>query len=356
MPKVFFVTGCSSGCKYRARPFSHGSSMQNQYLPSIVTVGAELVQILLDAGEYVIATARKPATLESFAKTTDKNFLALKLDLKSTKDIDAAFDSAVKKFGRIDVLINNAGYAVAGPFETLSRGQIQAQFDTNVFGVMDVTRRALEIMRTQSPPGGLIQQVCSHPFALTTTTTTKTQTNVLLPQNSSVSGQMGSPMVSAYAASKFALTGWTEAVAQEMKPEWNIKFSIIEPGPFRTSGIATNLQFGDVPNEAYDHLDTKGFFAAFSGNEPGDAKKGAEAMYKLAIMENPPARTALGKLAHGFLQQKIANDKELYNRPDVLDFVMDLDVDVGAEEKQSATQDLLAGNMGVKFSNGEAGK
>lgn len=132
----------------------------NPILTSSLQVGHDLVQLLLNKGEHVVATARNPSVLEDFVNKRDQNFLPVKLDVKSTQDIETAFDAAITKFGRIDVLVNNAGYGLCGTFETLSRQQIRDQYDTNVFGVMDVTRRALQIMRTQKPPGGVIQQVC----------------------------------------------------------------------------------------------------------------------------------------------------------------------------------------------------
>lgn len=211
-----------------------------------LVVGRELAQVLLDAGENVVATARKPTTITSFRNASESNFLPLKLDVTKQSDIKAAFADAVSKFGRIDVLINNAAYCLAGPFETLSESQIRSQFDTNVFAVMEITRGALEIMRTQSPSGGLIMQ------------------------NSSISGQLSFPLVSVYSASKFAVSGWTLGIAAEVKPEWNIKFCVVEPGPFRTPGVGSNLVVGDLPNKHYDHLDARAFFDTMDGKQPGD--------------------------------------------------------------------------------------
>ncbi|KAK3054250.1 hypothetical protein LTR09_004518 [Extremus antarcticus] len=279
MPRVFFVTGCSSG------------------------FGRELAQVLLDAGENVVATARKPTTITSFRNASESNFLPLKLDVTKQSDIKAAFDDAVSKFGRIDVLINNAAYCLAGPFETLSESQIRSQFDTNVFAVMEITRGALEIMRTQSPSGGLIMQ------------------------NSSISGQLSFPLVSVYSASKFAVSGWTLGIAAEVKPEWNIKFCVVEPGPFRTPGVGSNLVVGDLPNKHYDHLDARAFFDTMDGKQPGDTTKGAQAMYKLSQLADPPLRVVLGKLAHDAIQQKIADDQKLYSRQDVVDIVTDCEWD-----------------------------
>ena len=160
-------------------------------------------------GDIVVATARDPSKL-SFANTNKENYLAVALDVSDKSSIDAAFTSAFDKFGRVDVVVNNAGYGLSGPFETLSEAQIRQQMEINFFGLIDVTRKALESMRAQKPQGGVIQQVTS------------------------IGGQRGVPQFSIYCASKWAVEGFTEAVAAELKPEWNIKLTCIEPGGFRT--------------------------------------------------------------------------------------------------------------------------
>ncbi|KAL8710373.1 MAG: hypothetical protein Q9225_007291 [Loekoesia sp. 1 TL-2023] len=106
------------------------------------------------------ATARNPSTL-SFRNTTPENYLALKLDVTSASDIDSAFSSAVGKFKRVDVVVNNAGYGLSGPFEELEDKHVRIQMEVNFFGLMAVTKKAMEVMREQKPSGGLIQQVTS---------------------------------------------------------------------------------------------------------------------------------------------------------------------------------------------------
>lgn len=136
MPRVFFVTGTSTGFGYY------------------------LVQEILDKGDIAVATARKPETL-SFNGTSDKNYLALKLDVTKDADIEAAFKATLDKFGRVDVVVNNAGYGFSGPFEESTPEHIRTQMEVNFFGLMQVTRKAMEIMREQKPSGGLIQQITS---------------------------------------------------------------------------------------------------------------------------------------------------------------------------------------------------
>jgi len=133
-PRVFLVTGTSTGFGY------------------------ELVKVILENKDHVVATARDSSKLK-FDGTTESNYLAIDLDVTSQSSIDKAFDAALKKFGRVDVVVNNAGYGLAGVFESLSEKQIRTQMEVNFFGLINVTRKALEIMREQK--GGVIQQVTS---------------------------------------------------------------------------------------------------------------------------------------------------------------------------------------------------
>lgn len=184
MPRVFFITGSSAG------------------------IGASLVQHILDAGDYVFATARNPSTLR-FANADDKNFGASKLDLEDPTSITSSFSSAITKFGRIDVVINNGGYGLSGPFEDLTEAEISRQMNVNFTGLLLCTKAAMKAMREQKPKGGLIMQVTS------------------------IGGRIGFPWMSMYSASKFAIEGFTEAVGQEVDPAWGINFTCIEPGGFR---------------------------------------------------------------------------------------------------------------------------
>lgn len=134
MPRVFLITGTSTG------------------------FGKYYAQEVLDRGDYVVATARKPESL-SFKNTSEKNYLSAQLDVTDKSSIQAAFDAALKKFGRVDVVCNNAGYGLSGCFEEYKDDEIRQQMEINFFGLLDVTRIALETMREkQSPSGGLIQQ------------------------------------------------------------------------------------------------------------------------------------------------------------------------------------------------------
>lgn len=187
--RVFLVTGTSSG-------FGNG-----------------LVKEILSKGDKVIATSRDVTKLK-FDDATSDNFLAIPLDVTSSSSVDNCFHKAVSSFGRIDVVVNNAGYGLCGPLEELEDEQIRQQVEVNFFGCVNVTKTAVRIMREQQPCGGLIQQI------------------------SSMAGQKGMPTFSIYCATKWALEGFSEAVAAEMKPEWGVAFMIVEPGGFRYVNLA----------------------------------------------------------------------------------------------------------------------
>ncbi|KAF2256479.1 NAD(P)-binding protein [Trematosphaeria pertusa] len=272
MPRVFFITGTSRG------------------------LGHALAQVLLDAGEYVVATARNPATL-SFRGTTPANYLPLKLDVTSTPDIEVAFTSTLEKFKRIDVVINNAAFGLVGPLETLTDAQIRQQFDTNFFPVATITRKAMGVMRTQSPPGGVIMQV------------------------SSVGTLVGFPMLSAMCASKWAIEGFTEAVRQEMKPEWGIKLVSVKPDTLDTDAHTKSMVYGEVVVPQYAHMDGRAFVKSLMEMPAVDAAKAAKAMYALSKMEDPPMNAILGDNVRKIARDKMKRDEELLDRDDLVGLV-----------------------------------
>lgn len=265
MPRVFLITGCSTG------------------------FGKDYVQEVLDRGDYVVATARKPESL-SFSGTNDKNYLSSKLDVTDKKTIQDTFDQALKKFGRIDVVCNNAGYGLSGCFEEYKENEIRQQMEINFFGLLDVTRIALETMRDkQKPQGGRIQQVTS------------------------IGGQRGVPTFSLYCASKWSVEGFTEALSHELKPEWNIHLTCIEPGGFRTDWAGRSMAFAER-HPAYDHIDAKTQMEKRHGTQAGDPKKGAKAMYEFAIMDDPPLRSVIGTDAYKAILDKIDKYEQNYKK------------------------------------------
>ncbi|KAJ8105606.1 hypothetical protein ONZ43_g7362 [Nemania bipapillata] len=246
--KIFFITGCSSG------------------------FGNALVQKCLDAGDKVVATSRQPNSLR-FANVNEDNYLAVGVDLGCQDSIQSAFDQAIGTFGRVDVVVNNAGIGLCGAFEELTDRDIQSVMDINFMSVVRVTRIALRIMREiNSPPGGLIQQITS------------------------IAGQCSMPAVSAYCASKWAVEGLTESIAKEMKPEWNIRLTCVEPGGFRTEWAHKNMHFRHPEQilSAYGHLSAEEVMKTMGEQQVGDPVKGAAAIHQLAHMQNPPLRCLLG--------------------------------------------------------------
>ncbi|KAK3661173.1 hypothetical protein LTR56_000296 [Elasticomyces elasticus] len=274
--QVFLITGTSTGFGY------------------------ELVQKCLSEGDKVVATARNSSKLK-FDNTSKDNFLAVDLDVTDQKSIDQAFDKAISQFGRIDVVVNNAGYGLSGEFESLSDRQIRTQMEVNFFGLINVTRKALETMReVNKPQGGKIQQITS------------------------IGGQRGVPTFSIYCASKWAVEGYTEALNAELKPEWNIKLTCVEPGGFRTDWAGRSMAFGENKNKAYDHINAEKQMGERHGKQAGDPAKGARAMWEIAQMEDPPLRTVIGSDAYTAIMGKIdtysknyAKYKDLANSTDV---------------------------------------
>jgi len=275
-PRVFFITGTSTG------------------------FGQEYVKVILQKGDHVVATARKSSNLK-FDGANDDNCLLVDLDVTSQSSIDNAFDAALKKFGRVDVVCNNAGYGLSGEFESLSDKQIRTQMEVNFFGLLDVTRKAMEVMRNQSPKGGVIQQITS------------------------IGGQTGVPTFSIYCASKWAVEGFTEAVQQEVKPEWNIKFTCIEPGGFRTDWAGRSMAFAENKNPAYDHIDAKKRMGERHGSQAGDPYKAAKAWYELATMKDPPLRCIIGTDAYARLEKKLNDYSANHKRFEKLSNSTDVD-------------------------------
>ncbi|RAH82444.1 NAD(P)-binding protein [Aspergillus japonicus CBS 114.51] len=203
---TWFITGCSSG------------------------IGRALAtHVAAQPGHRLIATARNPASL-SYLPDDNPAILKLALDVTSPAAVDAAFQAAAAHFGEsyyIDVLVNNAGYPLSGDSEAVTEAEMHDEFETNFFGTVRVALKAIAVMR-QSPTrrGGLIFNV------------------------SSVAGVCAFPGHAFYHASKFAVEGWTESVAREVHPDWNINFCIVEPGAVKTNFETTSKKH-IKPHEAY---------------------------------------------------------------------------------------------------------
>lgn len=261
MSKTWFITGASRG------------------------LGAAIARAALDAGDRVVVTARRRETVaETFGEDND-TVLSLSLDVTDPIQIAAAVDAAVARFGRIDVLVNNAGYGHLGLFEETRPEDARVQFDTNVFGLFDMTRAVLPIMRRQRS---------GHVFNI-----------------SSIGGLVGGESGSIYCASKFAVEGFTESVAAEVKP-FGIRMTIVEPGFFRTDFLdARSVRHADnpIPDYAEASAAIRAFYDARSHNQAGDPAKLGRALVTLANADNPPVRWSAGTDAIAVVEGKAAGLK-----------------------------------------------
>jgi NAD(P)-dependent dehydrogenase (short-subunit alcohol dehydrogenase family) len=233
-------------------------------------MGIEFARTALAAGHNVTATGRNPEKVHS-ALGEQENLLVTVLDVTNPHSAEDAVAVAVERFGRIDVLLNNAGSFLAGFFEELTTEQVRSQLETNLFGPMTVTRAVLPVMRRQH--GGLVISI------------------------SSGAGVIGSPSGSAYAASKFALEGWMESLAGEVEP-FGIRTMIVEPGFFRTELLTPeSTTFAELSIGDYDkaRAELNAFWASMNGTQAGDPAKLARALVQLADSAEPPLRWAAGE-------------------------------------------------------------
>jgi NAD(P)-dependent dehydrogenase (short-subunit alcohol dehydrogenase family) len=177
--------------------------------------------------------------------------------------------------------------------------------EINFFGLLDVTRKAVETMRDLKT-GGVIQQV----------TSIGGQVGMSVPQSFDAFRKrrrlnpVGYPTFSIYCASKWAVEGFTEGLSKEMKPEWGIKFTCIEPGGFRTDWAGRSMDFGEIDHPAYDHINAKKAMGARHGTQAGDPAKAAQVFYDLAVMDDPPMRCVVGTDAYTNINKKLGEYKE----------------------------------------------
>lgn len=245
--KVWFITGCSTG------------------------LGRDLAEVLLEQGYRVVATARRLDSISDLAERFPENARIAALDVTDRDQISAAVEKAIEEFGRIDVLVNNAGYGLLGAIEEPSTKQIRAQFDTNVFGAVDVMRAVLPQMRRQKS-GHVLNM-------------------------SSVAGFIASGSAGYYAATKFALEALSEALAQEAA-DHGIRVTIVEPGPFRTDFAGRSLQGpeGQMPDVYPGTQQFLDYFAEVDRKQIGDPRKAAQVMIDVVESAEPPLRLPLGEL------------------------------------------------------------
>lgn len=232
-------------------------------------LGVDIAKAALAAGHAVIATGRDAEKVAAAIGQHD-NLLAVTLDVTKLDDAHAAVSAAVGRFGRIDVLVNNAGNFYAGFFEELNPDQVSSQIETLLFGPMNVTRAVLPAMRQQR--GGLVVTV------------------------SSTAGITGGMFCSAYAAAKFGVEGWMESLALEVA-DFGIKTMLVEPGFFRTellSADSTTYAPPSIDDYAERTRQTVAAWSGMNGKQGGDPAKLANALVQLAALDEPPARFAAG--------------------------------------------------------------
>ena len=254
--RVWFITGASTG------------------------FGRELAEQVLAGGAKVVATARKPEQLAELGKQYPETALILPLDVMEQDAVEAAVKAALDRFGRVDVLVNNAGYGVNGAIEEVSEAEFMPMFETNVFGLLRVTRALLPQFRERRS-GNIVNL-------------------------SSIGGLIGTPGVGYYNASKFAVNGLSEALAGEMAP-LGVHVTIVEPGPFRTDFLGRSATVAKQQIEDYRQSAGKSreYFETQAGKQAGDPVKAVKAIIAAVESPHPPKHLLLGKQAYDRMQTRL---------------------------------------------------
>ncbi len=246
--RVWFVTGTSRG------------------------FGRAISEAVLDHGDCLVATSRSPEALRDLADSHPGRMLPLRLDVTDASATRLAADEAVARFGRLDVVVNNAGYGHVGAIEELSDEELRRQLEVNLFGVINVTRAALPYMREQGS-GHFVQM-------------------------SSLNGVEGLPGGGYYVASKFAIEGFSETLAAEVA-ELGIKVTIVEPGPHRTRFLHEgSVKWArELPDYAASVGESRKTLRQMDGKQPGDPARAARAIIEAVESDDPPLRLPLGEMA-----------------------------------------------------------
>jgi NAD(P)-dependent dehydrogenase (short-subunit alcohol dehydrogenase family) len=261
MQQVWFITGSSRG------------------------FGRALVRAALDAGDRVVATARQPGQLAEFAERCGDNVLPVALDVTDAGAVRAAVAAGAARFGRLDVVVNNAGYANVAPIETGDDADFRAQFETNFWGVYNVSKAVIPQLRAQG--GGTVVQF------------------------SSVGGRVGgSPGIASYQAAKFAVDGFSRVLAVETAP-FGVKVIVVEPSGFATDWAGSSMTVHEIP-AAYDS--TVGIVQRRMRRSPagpaGDPERAAEIIVDTVKRGNPPSHLLLGvtavTMALGYSKRQLA--------------------------------------------------
>ena len=255
---VWLITGCSSG------------------------LGRALAARVLARGHRLIATARQPETLDELVAADPSRCRALALDVADASQVSPVVAQAAEIFGRLDVVVNNAGYGLVGAVEEYDEAQITRNFETNFFGALRVIRAALPILRAQRR-GHFVN----------------------ISAAAVIANYAG---FSIYGATKWALEGLSESLAAEVRP-LGLKVTIVQPGPFRTEFISRSLERASAAIPDYEASSGKfrRFLETMNGRQPGDPAKAADAIISAVESDNPPLRLVLGKYAIDKTRRKLGS-------------------------------------------------
>jgi NAD(P)-dependent dehydrogenase (short-subunit alcohol dehydrogenase family) len=262
MPQTWLITGSSRG------------------------LGRAVAEAVLADGNQLVATARRPAQLADLADRYGERVFTVALDVTDRAQADAAVQAAVAGFGRLDVLVNNAGYGNLAPIEEIAEEDFRAQVETNMWGTINMTRAALPVMHRQR--SGHVIQI------------------------SSVGGRTTTAGLGPYQTAKWAIEGFSGVLAKEVAP-LGIKVTVIEPGGFRTDWAGSSMDVADIPE---DYRPSVGTVATRLrdrvGHEPGDPDKAAQVILQVAQLADPPLQLVLGasafELARKADEERIASD------------------------------------------------
>ncbi|TFK36412.1 NAD-P-binding protein, partial [Crucibulum laeve] len=256
--------------------------------------GRAVTETVLEKGDIVSATLRNPSALEDLSSiTSSEKLLVIKCDVTQSTDISTAFEETIKKFGRCDVVFNNAGYGIVGEVEGTPDDAARKLFETNFWGAANISRESIRVFRECNPKGD----------------------GGRLLTMSSGAGFKGVAGGGYYAASKHALQGLTDSLAKEMNPAWNIKISILEPGAFKTRAHReNNVTFPPHPAYTDPDLPSQKLRRNFEvRTRKGDVHRAAERIFEFAGLEYPPLHWPIGHDAIAGVRKQINDVTEQVN-------------------------------------------
>ncbi|WP_158795875.1 SDR family NAD(P)-dependent oxidoreductase [Pedobacter sp. L105] len=282
--KVWFVTGASKG------------------------LGLSLIKLLLQTGYKVAATSRNAEEIGRVITADKENLLALTVDITDEGSVNSAITKTIAHFGKLDVIVNNAGYSIYGSVEVLSNEEFRKTIDVNLFGTINVIRAAMPHFRQQR--SGYIFNI------------------------SSVAGYKGFANSPSYAAGKFAVIGLSESLAEEIKP-FGVKVTVVAPGFFRTSFLDKGDEL--ISENAIDEYHVEALvdrLRAINGKQPGDPEKLVAALISLSKEQNPPVHLLMGPDAYQIVMQKRTAEQEEFEAWKGLTLSTDFDDELKADSQK----------------------